>query len=392
MLACEPGRRPFESSGTTDEDRARALLRDRVESAHVAAKTGDAVETPAHRRFTVAQALDNYLRDLELREKKSAKGERYRLGPESPLREKLGALRVCELTRARLVRFAEERREKKKSNETINNDLAGLRSALLLAQESGKLLRVPPFPGKLRERVRTGFPDPWEPEALADHSPAWLGEMIRFACAMGWRRGELLALRWEWVNLEEGEIRLPDSKDDEGRVVPIAGELVPIMKRLAESRKVSRRDGSTFLAETVFHDHGEPITRKRFVLAWHPARKAAKLPHRLFHDFRRAAARRLTNAGIPQVVAMRITGHKTPSMYRRYSIVEMADMAKALSALLRPRKRAAASSRFRSNGHPMGTPTRNFLRNLVGTPGFEPRANPRFPQEFEHVSENVSVR
>ena len=48
------------------------------------------------------------------------------------------------------------------------------------------------FPAKLRERVRTGFPDPSEPEMLAEHSPAWLAEMVRFAYATGWRRGELL--------------------------------------------------------------------------------------------------------------------------------------------------------------------------------------------------------
>ena len=64
--------------------------------------------------------------------------------------------------------------------------------------------------------------------------------------------------------------------------------------------------------------------------AWTAARKAAALPHRLLHDFRRAAARRLTNAGVPQSFAMRVTGHKTPSMFRRYSIVETADMARGL--------------------------------------------------------------
>ncbi len=164
----------------------------------------------------------------------------------------------------------------------------------------------------MRERVRTGFPDPSEPVALAENSPAWLAEMVRFAYATGWRRGELLALRWEWVDWEEREIRLPDTKNDEGRVVPIAGELLPIMERLRERRRVTRPDGSIALAETVFHDEGRPITRKRFVRAWNATRKAAKLLHRLFHDFRRAAARRMTNAGIPQVVAMRVTGHKTP--------------------------------------------------------------------------------
>jgi integrase len=145
---------------------------------------------------------------------------------------------------------------------------------------------------------------------------------------------------------EEREIRLPDTKNDEGRVVPIAGELVSIMERLRESRRVTCADGSVALAETVFHDSGRPITKKRFVRACAASRKAAGLAHRIFHDFRRAAARRMTNAGVPQVVAMGVTGHKTASMYRPYSIVEKADMARGLETVAR-REETARVRRIR---------------------------------------------
>ncbi len=79
-----------ESSGTEDESTARRLLRSRVESSHVAEKVGESVETSGHRRFTVAEALDEYVRDLKLREKKGARNEEYRLGPESPCVASLG--------------------------------------------------------------------------------------------------------------------------------------------------------------------------------------------------------------------------------------------------------------------------------------------------------------
>ena len=321
-----------ESSGTSDAVAANHKLRDRLAAVRVARKTGGAVELPVNRRVTVAEVLDDYLADLRLREKKGVRNEEFRLGKESPLRQALGHVLVTALSRRLLVGYVETRRSRDKSaNATINHDLTSLRSALRLAERAGRIFRVPPFPETLRGRVRQGFFTAEEVARLVEAAPVWLAEMIRFAYATGWRRGELLALRWEWVDGEAGEIRLPDSKNDEGRVVPIAGELVSIMDRLKGARCVTRPDGSIALAETVFHCCGSPISRKRFVRAWNSARKAAKLEGRLFHDFRRCAARRLIGAGVSQAVAMRVTGHKTPSMFRRYQIVESSDVAHALA-------------------------------------------------------------
>lgn len=211
-------------------------------------------------------------------------------------------------------------------------DLGGLRSALRLAERGGRIFRVPPFPEKLRERVRRGFFTAEEVARLCEAAGegSWLAEMVRFSFATGWRRGELLSLRWEWVDADEREVRLPDTKNGEGRVIPIAGELAAIMARLWKARSVQREGNSVVLSEWVFHDQAQPITRKRFTIGWNAARKAAKLQGRLFHDFRRSAARRHIAAGVSQAVAMRITGHLTPSMFRRYQIVESADVARAL--------------------------------------------------------------
>lgn len=336
-----------ESSGTADEGAARNKLKDRVAAVRLARKGGAAVELPVNRRVTVAQVLDDYLADLRLREAKGVTAEEFRLGPESPLRQALGHVLVAALSRNVLVGFVEARRAKGKSNATINRDLGGLHSALRLAARSGRIFRVPPFPETLRERVRRGFFTGEEVERLAEAAGpgSWLGEMVRFAFATGWRRGELLGLRWEWIDSEAGEIRLPETKNGEGRVIPIAGELVRIMERLGKARIVKRPDNAAVLAETVFHDHGQPITRKRFIRAWNAVRKASKLDGRLFHDFRRSAARRHIAAGVSQAVAMQITGHKTPSMFRRYQIVESSDVARALDRVA-SRKEAPSGARI----------------------------------------------
>ena len=60
----------------------------------------------------------------------------------------------------------------------------------------------------------------------------------------------------------------------------------------------------------------------------------AGVPGRLFHDFRRSAVRNLERAGESRSVAMKITGHKTESVYRRYAIVSDADLREATRKLM----------------------------------------------------------
>ena len=91
----------------------------------------------------------------------------------------------------------------------------------------------------------------------------------------------------------------------------------------------------------MFHRDGQPI--KHYRRAWLTACTAAGAPHRIPHDFRRTAVRNLERAGVPRSAAMKMVGHKTEAMYRRYAIADesmLREGAAKLEALLEAQRGA----------------------------------------------------
>jgi integrase len=110
------------------------------------------------------------------------------------------------------------------------------------------------------------------------------------------------------------------------------------------------------LCPWVFHRTGKKVKGKpvvRFTKAWRKACGKAGCPGRIPHDLRRTAVRNLVRAGIPERVAMQMTGHKRRSVFERYNIVSECDLVAATKLnAIQPPPLPANSDR---HGHNLGT-------------------------------------
>jgi integrase len=109
--------------------------------------------------------------------------------------------------------------------------------------------------------------------------------------------------------------------------------LLPELEEVIEARWAShqRLAAAGTICPWVFHRRGHSVKSMRG--AWKAACKAAGPQGRILHDFRRTAARNLIRAGVSQSVAMQVTGHLTPSVFRRYDITTDEDVRQGLGKL-----------------------------------------------------------
>ena len=198
------------------------------------------------------------------------------------------------------------------------------------------------FPTLDEAPPRKGFFEHDEFLVLRAELPEHLKPVITFAYLTGCRKGEILLLRWDQVDLIARVVRLNpgETKNDEGRVIPLTSEL---LQMLVMQRQI--RDQKWPDCPWEFFRYGKRI--KDFRGAWEEASKRAAeevpslwdaydgTPAKVFHDLRRTGARNLVRAGVPERVVMAIGGWKTRSVFDRYNIVSERDLHDAAAKLER---------------------------------------------------------
>ena len=261
-----------------------------------------------------------------------------------------GGARAVTVTADRVTAYIRERQEAKAAPATIRNELAALKRMFTLGLRAGKVGHRPHIPAIQVSNARQGFFEPDDFAAVYAELPEYLQPVAEFCYLTGWRsRSEVLLLTWAQVDFRAGVVRLEPrtTKNDEGRTFPF--DALPELKRLLEAQrdrtKALERAAGRIIPH-VFHHDGQPIRYMR--RAWLSAcKRAATFTHpngvkevvrghllgRLPHDFRRTAVRNLVRAGVPERVAMQLTGHKTRAVFDRYNIVNERDLRDGVSRL-----------------------------------------------------------
>lgn len=267
------------------------------------------------RRPTVNEILDDYLRDAKLRDVRDLLGARRAT---RRARGVLGEDVAAELDPRRIREYQQHLRETLKPA-TVNQALGFLRAALRHGAQSGLIGRMPEFPRRLPERnARRGFIEPADYVSILAELEEWARDPFRFAYQTGWRRNEVLSLRWDEVDLERETVRLSPERSKNGlsRIFPFIGEMADIF-----SRRLVFRSRDLLV---VFHRDGRPIHRATFN-KWF--RIAADIAGRktIPHDCRRTAYRNLLRRGVLEKTAREMVGWTTREMPDRYNVVDEKD-------------------------------------------------------------------
>ncbi len=310
-------RKGFEAEYRTFKLKADAQrwARDR----EVAIDRGD--EPPSRsalRRTTFGDLIDRYVVEVTPT-KRSAESERLRLG--KMRLHNMASLSLADLSAAAITGYRDGRAALVKPG-TIARELGLLHTIIEVARRDwgfcipqnvvGQVRRLPVRNARDRrlerdELVRLRM-------AVSSNRNKLVAPAIYLAIETALRRGELLDLRWQYIDLLNRTAHVPHTKTGAARTIPLTDRAVAILQALARSE------------ERVF-----PMSAMALRLSWNRVRERAGMPDLRFHDLRHEAISRFAEMGLTAAELAVISGHRDPRMLMRYTHLRPADLAKKLT-------------------------------------------------------------
>lgn len=281
---------------------------------------------------TLGQTVERYLKFKADHGKRSLHEDKRML--EKQLLPAFGeGLLIRQLTAEKIAAY-EERRITQVSPWTVRNELTVLRHLLRLAHRKWNYLdKVPEIELPPAPRGRTRFLSEEEItrlfQACTQSKNMHLPAIITLAIHTGMRKGEILGLRWERIELDKdlgfnAHIRLYDTKNGEARGVPLNQAALTALTALEPDP--AKRQGSVFKRKNG-EDWGQIRT------AFENAVVLAGLPDFRFHDLRHTAASHMVMRGRPLKEVQEVLGHKSFSMTLRYAHLSPKHLRSAVESL-----------------------------------------------------------
>src|SRR5581483_12145537 len=306
-----------ESARTTDHSEAVKMLQRKLGEIAVGKSAGA-------ERIKIGALLQLVIEDYRRHDRSDLLEATQRV--ENLLKAHFGQMRAAAFSTRTLNQYIELRQKEGKKNATINRELALLRRSFRLGYEHDPQLvfRLPVIKALPENNVREGFLEADKYRLILDALTDEIKPVFVVAYHLGMRTGELLALKRSWVDLEEGLIYVNGrvTKNRDPKTAPIYGDMKPWLEML-----LSRGQIESPKCVWLFSRDGKPV--KDFKADWKNACEKAGVPELLFHDLRRTAVRNMIRAGVPEKIAMLISGHKTASMLWRYNITDTRDIKDA---------------------------------------------------------------
>ncbi|WP_415897351.1 site-specific integrase [Neptuniibacter sp. QD57_21] len=266
------------------------------------------VDTSKAEQMTVSDAIERFLQSISDKKKQAIERSTAR-----PVQAELGAVSLFNLTNQHLAEFRDSQLQQVGPT-TVVHRLSLLSKVLKIAAQEWNVpfpkgipsVRKPKRPSGRDRRLLDGEFDLLQ-ESLSE-TPV-VQKVVAFAVETAMRRGELVKIRWEHIDLKNRTLHIPETKTGVPRDVPLSSAAVEVLMSISR------------VNDFVFNIRPDSVSQ-----AFERACKRVGIEGLRFHDLRHEATSRLFEKGLNTMEVATITGHKTLEMLNRYTHLRASDL------------------------------------------------------------------